>query len=38
MKGQTLREACEDPANKELKACIDAWGIYGEKSLFDLKK
>jgi len=38
MKGQTLREACEDPANKELKSCIDAWGIYGEKSLFDLKK
>ncbi len=38
MKGQSLREACEDPANKELKAAIDAWGIYGEKSLFDLKK
>ncbi|MGI6606612.1 MAG: RuBisCO large subunit C-terminal-like domain-containing protein [Peptococcia bacterium] len=38
MKGQTLKEACQDPANKELKAAIDAWGIYGEKDIFDLKK
>ena len=37
MKGATLREACEDPANKELKAAIDAWGVYGEKTIFDLK-
>jgi 2,3-diketo-5-methylthiopentyl-1-phosphate enolase len=38
VKGATLKEACEDPANKELKAAIDAWGIYGEKDIFDLKK
>ncbi|MDD4146325.1 MAG: RuBisCO large subunit C-terminal-like domain-containing protein [Clostridia bacterium] len=38
MKGATLREACEDPANKELKGAIDAWGVYGEKNIFDLKK
>ncbi|HHZ16893.1 MAG TPA: RuBisCO large subunit C-terminal-like domain-containing protein [Peptococcaceae bacterium] len=38
MKGQSLREACQDPANKELKAAIDAWGIYGEKDIYDLKK
>jgi len=37
-KGQTLREACEDSDNKELKAAIDAWGVYGEETMFDLKK
>jgi 2,3-diketo-5-methylthiopentyl-1-phosphate enolase len=38
MKGASLRDACEDPKNVELKAAIDAWGIYGEKNIFDLKK
>ncbi|MDD4048957.1 MAG: RuBisCO large subunit C-terminal-like domain-containing protein, partial [Clostridia bacterium] len=37
VKGSTLKEACQDPANKELKCAIDAWGIYGEKKIFDLK-
>jgi 2,3-diketo-5-methylthiopentyl-1-phosphate enolase len=38
--GRTLREASEDPANKELKVAIDTWGIIGEKKkkeLYDLK-
>jgi 2,3-diketo-5-methylthiopentyl-1-phosphate enolase len=38
MKGATLREACEDPKNVELKSAIDAWGVYGERDIFDLKK
>lgn len=38
VKGISLKEASEDPANKELKAAIDAWGIYGEKDIFDLRK
>jgi 2,3-diketo-5-methylthiopentyl-1-phosphate enolase len=38
MKGGSLREACEDPQNVELKAAIDAWGVYGEKDIFDLKR
>ncbi len=37
-KGICLKEAIQDPDNKELRAAIDAWGIYGEKSIFDLKK
>jgi hypothetical protein len=38
VKGAKLRDAAQDPANKELQAAVDAWGIYGDdKSLFDLK-
>lgn len=37
-KGVSLKEAAQDPQNVELKAAIDAWGIYGEKNIFDLKK
>lgn len=38
VKGISLKDASQDPANKELKAAIDAWGIYGEKDIFDLNK
>lgn len=32
----SLKEAIKDSKNKELKAAIDAWGIYGEKNIYDL--
>lgn len=37
MKGASLKEACKDSKNKELKSAIDAWGVYGERQIFDLK-
>ena len=39
MEGQNLREAAESGKYPELKAAIDAWGIYGEDQgkIFDLK-
>jgi len=38
VKGTKLSDAAQEPANKELKAAVDAWGIYGDnKSIFDLK-
>jgi 2,3-diketo-5-methylthiopentyl-1-phosphate enolase len=38
MKGMTLREAANEPENKELKVALDKWGVVGEgKKLYDLK-
>jgi len=38
VKGIKLRDAAEDPANKELKVAVDKWGIYGDDKLsFDLR-
>jgi len=38
MAGIPLAKAAEDPANAELKAAIDKWGIYGDqKRLYDIK-
>jgi len=38
VKGTKLRDAAQDSKNKELKAAVDAWGIYGDdKNIFDLK-
>ncbi|MBM6968692.1 RuBisCO large subunit C-terminal-like domain-containing protein, partial [Pseudoramibacter alactolyticus] len=39
MNGVALKDAAGKPENKELKAAIDAWGIYEEAKggIFDLK-
>ena len=39
MAGVPLAEAAQNPANAELKAAVEKWGIYGDqKKLYDIKQ